>query len=68
MILVDSQDQVFSCKDVKTYEETTANLLKFGYKPENITVIVLSGTDVMNRFKLDNPPANDKTLEARDYC
>ena len=56
MILVDSDDQIFVCKDCNEANETVDALRKAGYKDSEITMIITSGETVLERYKLDNPP------------
>ncbi len=56
MILVDSEDQVFICKDCNEANENVTRLQKFGYADSEITITILLGETVMQRYTLDKPP------------
>jgi len=56
MILVDSEDQVFICKDCNECDEAYQGLKEAGYKDSEITITILSGETVMERYTVDKPP------------
>ena len=56
MILVDSGDQVFICKDCNECNKEYKALKKAGYQDSEITITILSGNTVMERYTVDKPP------------